>query len=78
MSNQRKKGQPTVTRAGKMQYTNYPPAVGYSGRFNLRITPELHERLVALAAADGGRSLNSLAAAVLAGYVRNATGLPGV
>lgn len=32
----------------------------YSGTFNTRIPPELHRRLVALAKADGNRSLNSV------------------
>jgi len=57
---------------GQRVKTQARGAVTYSGRFNLRITPELHERLVAAAAADGGRSLNSLAAAVLAQWVKTA------
>ena len=37
----------------------------YSGKFNLRIAPELHERL-AIAAQAEGKSINSLAAEALA------------
>ncbi len=36
------------------------PRRHYSGRFNLRISPELHERLAILAQAEG-KSLNALA-----------------
>ncbi len=36
------------------------PRRHYSGRFNLRISPELHERLALLAQAEG-KSLNALA-----------------
>jgi predicted HicB family RNase H-like nuclease len=36
------------------------PRRRYSGRFNLRIPPELHERLAILAEAEG-KSLNALA-----------------
>lgn len=36
------------------------PRRHYSGRFNLRIPPELHERLAILAEAEG-KSLNALA-----------------
>jgi predicted HicB family RNase H-like nuclease len=36
------------------------PRRHYSGKFNLRIPPELHERLALLAQAEG-KSLNALA-----------------
>ena len=36
------------------------PRRNYSGRFNLRITPELHEKL-AIAAQAEGKSINALA-----------------
>lgn len=41
------------------------PRRSYSGKFNLRITPELHEKL-AIAAQAEGKSINALAQAVLA------------
>jgi predicted HicB family RNase H-like nuclease len=41
------------------------PRRSYSGKFNLRIAPELHERL-AIAAQAEGKSINSLAAEALA------------
>lgn len=41
------------------------PRRSYSGKFNLRITPELHERL-AIAAQAEGKSINALAAEALA------------
>jgi predicted HicB family RNase H-like nuclease len=41
------------------------PRRSYSGKFNLRIEPELHERL-ALAAQAEGKSLNALAQEALA------------
>ena len=40
------------------------PRRRFSGRFNLRITPELHERL-SIAAESQGKSLNALAQQVL-------------
>ena len=40
------------------------PRRSYSGKFNLRIAPELHERL-AIAAQAEGKSINSLAAEAL-------------
>jgi predicted HicB family RNase H-like nuclease len=44
------------------------PRRSYSGKFNLRISPELHERL-AIAAEAEGKSLNSLAQEALAQVV---------
>jgi predicted HicB family RNase H-like nuclease len=44
------------------------PRRNYSGKFNLRIPPELHERL-AIAAQAEGKSINTLAAEVLASRV---------
>jgi predicted HicB family RNase H-like nuclease len=41
------------------------PRRNYSGKFNLRIPPELHERL-AIAAQAEGKSINALAAEALA------------
>ena len=41
------------------------PRRNYSGKFNLRISPELHERL-AIAAQAEGKSINALAAEALA------------
>ncbi|MBQ1763728.1 MAG: type II toxin-antitoxin system HicB family antitoxin [Aquincola sp.] len=41
------------------------PRRSYSGKFNLRIAPELHERL-AIAAQAEGKSINALAAEALA------------
>ena len=41
------------------------PRRNYSGKFNLRIPPELHERL-AIAAQAEGKSINTLAAEALA------------
>ena len=41
------------------------PRRHYSGKFNLRIAPELHERL-AIAAQAEGKSINTLAAEALA------------
>ena len=41
------------------------PRRNYSGRFNLRISPELHERL-AIAAQAEGKSINTLAQEALA------------
>jgi predicted HicB family RNase H-like nuclease len=41
------------------------PRRSYSGRFTLRIPPELHERL-AIAAQAEGKSINTLAAEALA------------
>jgi predicted HicB family RNase H-like nuclease len=41
------------------------PRRSYSGKFNLRIAPELHERL-AIAAQAEGKSINTLAAEALA------------
>jgi predicted HicB family RNase H-like nuclease len=41
------------------------PRRSYSGKFNLRIPPELHERL-AIAALAEGKSINTLAAEALA------------
>ncbi|MFN7756192.1 MAG: type II toxin-antitoxin system HicB family antitoxin [Betaproteobacteria bacterium] len=41
------------------------PRRSFSGKFNLRIAPELHERL-AIAAQAEGKSINSLAAEALA------------
>jgi predicted HicB family RNase H-like nuclease len=41
------------------------PRRSYSGKFNLRIPPELHERL-AIAAQAEGKSINTLAAEALA------------
>jgi predicted HicB family RNase H-like nuclease len=39
---------------------NIEPRRSYSGKFNLRITPELHEKL-AIAAEAAGKSINALA-----------------
>lgn len=44
------------------------PRRNYSGKFNLRIPPELHERL-AIAAQAEGKSINTLAAEALASRV---------
>jgi predicted HicB family RNase H-like nuclease len=44
------------------------PRRSYSGKFNLRIPPELHERL-AIAAQAEGKSLNTLAQEALAQHV---------
>ncbi len=44
---------------------NEPPNKSYSGQFLTRIAPELHRRLVILAETEG-KSLNSLAAELLA------------
>jgi predicted HicB family RNase H-like nuclease len=44
------------------------PRRSYSGKFNLRIPPELHERL-AIAAQAEGKSINTLAAEALASRV---------
>lgn len=42
-----------------------PPQRNYSGKFNLRIPPELHEKL-AIAAQAEGKSINTLAQEALA------------
>lgn len=44
------------------------PRRNYSGKFNLRIPPELHERL-AIAAQAEGKSINTLAQEALAQHV---------
>ena len=44
------------------------PRRNYSGKFNLRIPPELHERL-AIAAQAKGKSINTLAQEALAQHV---------
>jgi predicted HicB family RNase H-like nuclease len=44
------------------------PKRNYSGKFNLRIPPELHERL-AIAAQAEGKSINTLAQEALAHHV---------
>jgi predicted HicB family RNase H-like nuclease len=44
------------------------PHRNYSGKFNLRIPPELHERL-ALAAQAEGKSINTLAQEALAQHI---------
>jgi predicted HicB family RNase H-like nuclease len=44
------------------------PRRNYSGKFNLRIPPELHER-IAIAAQAEGKSLNTLAQEALAQHV---------
>ncbi|MCW5623551.1 MAG: type II toxin-antitoxin system HicB family antitoxin [Burkholderiales bacterium] len=44
------------------------PRRSYSGRFNLRIPPELHEKL-AIAAQAEGKSINTLAQEALAEHV---------
>ena len=46
------------------------PRRSYSGKFNLRIAPELHERL-AIAAQAEGKSINTLAAEALSMRVAN-------
>ena len=44
------------------------PRRSYSGKFNLRVSPELHERLAIVAEAEG-KSLNALAVEALASRV---------
>ena len=48
------------------------PEKPYSGKFNVRIDPDLH-RLLAVAAAKKDVSLNSLIAETLEGYVQHET-----
>ncbi len=45
------------------------PRHNYSGRFNLRIPPELHEQLAGIAKAEG-KSLSSLAREALQNFVQ--------
>ena len=44
------------------------PRRSYSGKFNLRISPELHER-IAIAAQAEGKSINTLAQEALAVHI---------
>jgi len=45
------------------------PRRNYSGKFNLRISPELHERLAIVAEANG-KSLSSLAREALQNFIK--------
>ncbi len=46
------------------------PQKKYSGKFNLRVTPELHAEVAAKAAAEG-KSLNQCVADMLGEFVHN-------
>lgn len=51
------------------------PQRPYSGRFNVRIKPELHQRIASRAAADG-KSLNAWVAEALSKVAADTTGQP--
>ncbi|MEZ6069440.1 MAG: type II toxin-antitoxin system HicB family antitoxin [Pirellulales bacterium] len=50
--------------------TGEPPNKPYSGRFNVRLTPELHGDLDILAQTSGGESINDIVVAALRREVR--------